>query len=421
MSRASRTDPGAASRRTDPLRRTRCSVGSVTPNPLGEALRLAQLADPGAVADVILKTVDGLGVSDVVVYLADFAQTTLEPMPDRRAHADVPQSETIAATLAGRAFADQQPVTAPRPDGARVWVPIVEGSDRTGVLALTVAAATDEVICTCEELGLFLGYLIATQARSTDLYNLRRRRRSLSLGASMQWDLLPPLVLKTDRVTVAGLLEPAYEVGGDCFDYALNGSVLDVAVFDPVGHGVSSALIAALCVGSYRHDRREGQTLEQIHEHLERTMSAQFPDLFSTGVLAQLDIDTGALAWTNAGHPLPMLIRGGKVVAELQGATALPWGLGSLTRTGGGPPVATESLEPGDGVLFYTDGVIEAHLPGGEQFGADRLADLVGQHASDQLEPEEIVRRLVGTIVAQQQESLSDDATLLLLQWQGPR
>lgn len=392
----------------------------VTPSTLGGALRLAQLADPASIPDVVLKIARQIiGAVDAVVYLADFAQTTLEPLPDRSSHVEVPHSESVATTLAGRAFVDQRPVSAPRAGGVRVWVPIVEGSDRTGVLAVTVSDATDDVTRTCEELGLLAGYLIATQARATDLYNLHRRRRSLSLGASMQWDLLPPLVMKTERIAVAGLLEPAYQVGGDCFDYALNGSILDLAVFDPVGHGVSSALIAALCVGSYRHDRREGQALTQIHGHLDTTMTAEFPHAFATGQLARIDVESGAMTWTNAGHPLPMLIRGGRVIAELQCAPALPWGLGSLNSGADQPPVATDALEPGDGVLFYTDGVTEAHLPGGEEFGTDRLADLVSQHASDQLEPEEVVRRLVRTILEQQHDSLGDDATLLLFQWRG--
>jgi serine phosphatase RsbU (regulator of sigma subunit) len=288
------------------------------------------------------------------------------------------------------------------------------------VLALTVQEASEEVVGMCEELGLFAGYLIATQARSTDLYNLHRRRRALTLPASMQWDLLPPLVLKTDRVIVAGLLEPAYEVGGDCFDYAFNDTEFDLAVFDPVGHGVDSALIAALCVGSYRHDRRESSRLEQMHAHLDTVVAAEFPELaFATGQLARVDLDTGVMSWTNAGHPRPLLIRGGQVIKHLDCRPTLPWGLGSLDRPNFAT-VATEALEPGDSVLFYTDGVIEAHHPGQEQFGVDRLADLVGQHAFEQLEPEEIIRRLVRAVLEHQQDVLQDDATLVLFQWNGP-
>src|SRR5581483_5294041 len=296
-------------------------------------MRAAQGGDPASIPDVVVRIAVELGASDAVVYLVDFAQTTLEPLPDRGTHSELPASEQVASTMAGRAFSDQKPVIAERPDGFRVWVPIVEGSDRTGVLAVTVPAATDDVVGACEELGLFTGYLIATHARSTDLYNLHRRRRALSLPASMQWDLLPPLVLKTDRLTVAGLLEPAYEVGGDCFDYALNDTVFDVAVFDPVGHGVASALIAAVCVGSYRHDRRENSSLDHMHRKLDTTMAAQFENLaFTTGQLARIDLDTGQLSWTNAGHPLPLLVRGGQVITALDCPPTLPWGLGGLAE-----------------------------------------------------------------------------------------
>ena len=388
---------------------------------MGRALRIAQAADPAAIPDVVLRIAGDLGATDVVVYLVDFAQTTLEPLPDRSTHAEIPKSEEVATTMAGRAFVDQRPTAVERPEGVRVWVPIVEGSDRTGVLAVTLAEATNDIVRACEDLGLFTGYLIATQARATDLYNLHRRRRSLSLAASMQWDLLPPLVLRTERMTVAALIEPAYEVGGDCFDYALTDTVFDVGVFDPVGHGVESALIAALNVGAYRHDRRGRKSLEQMHVHLDETMRAQFPTRsFATGQLARVDMGTGAMTWTNAGHPLPMLLRGGRVIGQLECPPTLPWGLGSLDGSTGPPPVATEALEPGDSVLFYTDGVVEGHLPGREQFGVERLVDLVGQHASDQLEPEEIVRRLVRSVLEHQDDRLTDDATLVLFRWNGP-
>lgn len=387
---------------------------------LGDALRSAQLSDPAAVPEVMSTVAAEIGATDVVLYLVDFAQTTLEPLPDTNRDGELPHSEEVATTLAGRAFVDQRPMVAERPDGVRVWVPIIEGSDRTGVLGLTVPVASDHVLRSCEELGLFAGYLIATQARATDMYNLRRRRHALTLASSMQWDLLPPLVLKTERIVVAGLLEPAYDVGGDCFDYALNGPAFDIGIFDPLGHGLTSALIAALCLGSYRHDRREGQSLEQMHAHLDAALAAEFPQAFATGQLARIDLESGEMTWMNAGHPLPLLIRGGRVVEEIGCRPSLPWSLGSTFGGGAPPEVATVALEPGDSVLFYTDGVTEAHLPGEPEFGLERLIDLVGQHASDQLEPEEIVRRLVRTVQERQGDQLSDDATAVLLRWREP-
>ena len=269
--------------------------------------------------------------------------------------------------------------------------------------------------------NLLAGYLIATQARTTDLYNLHRRRRALSLAASMQWDLLPPLVLKTPTVTVAGILEPAYDVGGDYFDYALNNGILNLAIVDVMGHGVASAMISALVAGSYRHDRREGQPLEQIHARLDDAVERHWPKLaFATGQLAQLDLVTGELTWTNAGHPLPMLLRGGRVVGELQCRPTVPWGTARITESAEPIIVAREILEPGDAILFYTDGVIEAHEPGQEMFGTERLEDIANRHASDQLEPEEIVRQIVRSVLEYRVDDLDDDATLLMIRWDGP-
>jgi serine phosphatase RsbU (regulator of sigma subunit) len=383
---------------------------------LGASLRRARESDPAGIPEVLANAAADLGATDVVVYLVDFGQTVLEPLPDRAAHADLPATEEVAATMAGRAFVDQRVVTAERPGGVRVWVPILEGSDRTGVVALTLPAVDDALLEASEEVGLLAGYLIAAHARCTDLYNLHRRRRSMSLAASMQWDLLPPLVLNTGTVAVAGLLEPAYDVGGDCFDYAANGPVFDFAIIDAMGHGLDSAIVAGLALGSYRHDRREARSLPVTHDALASTIKEQYHgQTFATGLLCRLDTENGVLTWTNAGHPLPLLIRGGQVIGELQCKPTPPWGL-----LEGKPTVATESLEPGDSLLLYTDGVTEARTPDGTQFGLQRLIDVAQNHASDLLRPEEVVRQLVRSVLEHQNDVLADDATIVLLRWDGP-
>lgn len=382
---------------------------------VGAALRRAREDGPASVPDILAGLGRELGATDVVVYLVDFGQTTLEPLPDRAAHADVPAAEPVVGSMAGRAFTDQQLVTSEREDGHRAWVPVLEGSDRTGVLALTLPlkAAIDRDAC--EELGLLAGYLIAAQARCTDVYNLYRRRRAMTLPASMQWDLLPPLVLRTSSVVVAGLVEPAYDVGGDCFDYSINGSMLDLAVFDAMGHGLRSAVLSALAVGSYRHARREARPLAAIHDHLGATIAANGPDVaFVSGVLARLDLQSGELTWTNAGHPLPLLIRGGQVIRELDCPPTVPWGLGGAV-----PTIATCALEPGDTVLLYTDGVIEARTPDGELFGIERLVDVTTSHASDLLALEEVARRVVVNVLDHQRTDLRDDATVVMVRWDG--
>jgi serine phosphatase RsbU (regulator of sigma subunit) len=231
----------------------------------------------------------------------------------------------------------------------------------------------------------------------------------------MQWDLLPPLVLHAPSCSVAARLEPAYEVGGDCFDYALNGSVLELALVDAMGHGVSASVIASLAIGSYRHRRREGRGLANMHQALNDLLQLRYAgEAFATGQLAQLDLVTGRFSWTNAGHPWPLLVRNGRVVKQLEGDPGLPWGLDD-----GVPVVLEERLEPGDGVLLFTDGVTEARTPDGDEFGIERLADITGQCASDGLSSEEIVRQILRSVLDHRASDLRDDATVVLVVWQG--
>jgi serine phosphatase RsbU (regulator of sigma subunit) len=381
-------------------------------------LRSNVFAQPDSVPATIESVGVDIGASDIVVYLVDFGQESLEPLGDYTSHQELPRSEPVASTMAGRAFLTQQPVAAERPGGVRLWVPICEGSDRTGVLALTLPDDDADRLVAAGDLGMLAGYLIAINARVSDIFNLHRRRQGMTLAASMQWDLLPPIVYRSPPVTLAGLLEPAYEVGGDCFDYAVNWPLLNVAIMDSMGHGLQSATLAGLAIGCYRHDRRHGRTLEAMHRELDTVIKSGYNgSAFVTGQLAQLNVETGRVRWTNAGHPLPLHIRAGQVIGDLACPPTVPWGLG---LRGNGPVVAEESLEPGDSLLFYTDGVIEGRARSGGGFGLDRLVDLVGQTASRELSAEEIVRQVGRAIVDHHSLRLDDDATLLIVQWNGP-
>src|SRR4051794_11023496 len=155
--------------------------------------------------DVLTAAVSALDGHDPVVYLIDFGHRVLMPMPvaiSRR----IPVEEDVASTLAGRAFATGQLMTAGRDVEKRVWIPIIEGTERTGVLAVTVPSITPEVLADLELLGVFTGLAISCIATVSDVPHLRRRGRSMSLAATMQWELMPPLAATTDQVSIAGVL-----------------------------------------------------------------------------------------------------------------------------------------------------------------------------------------------------------------------
>jgi sigma-B regulation protein RsbU (phosphoserine phosphatase) len=378
------------------------------------ALSALRHTSPQRVVEAVTEAAHPLARDDVLS-LVDFEQEFLQPLVDG-SEPGVPVEEPVSSTLAGRAYQSGDPVTAERDGATRVWVPVFEHSVRTGVLALTVDDASPEVIDHCRSLGLLAGLLVASASRYTDLMHLRKRGRSMTLAASMQWDLLPPLTVRTELVVVAGLLEPAYEVAGDCFDQSVNGDRLDVAIFDGMGHGTGSTLLSTLAVGTYRHQRRENRDLATTHATIDGAVAQQFgADAFVTGVLLRLDTRTGALELTNAGHPAPLLLRDRSVIGELDGEAHTPFGLGSTFDE----PLRVD-LQPGDMVLLYTDGVIEARGADGTEFGVHRLRDLLEREAASELAPEEVLRRLVRTVLEHQGGPLRDDATVVLMSWTGP-
>src|ERR1700722_1716924 len=191
-----------------------------------EALRLLRQGAGGDLQHVLAAACEPLPAWDPVIYLADFANLVLVPLAEGIAE------EEVGATMAGRAFTSGQPVTSERDGAVRVWVPVVEQTTRTGVLAVTVPAATPPIVEQAELLGVFAGLVTALAARVSDVPHVRRRGRAMSLPASMQWDLLPPLSTRTDGALIAGLLEPAYDIAGDAFDYAVGGELLDFAILD---------------------------------------------------------------------------------------------------------------------------------------------------------------------------------------------
>ncbi len=371
-------------------------------------------AHPDDVGDLLARAGERIG-SDVILYLVDFGQVVLQPVPSFSDPQVVPE-ENVAASLAGRAFTSGTTVTAERPDGVRVWVPVREQSVRAGVLAITVAAADEAALEECRRLADLAGLLVSGAAPYTDLMHVRRRGRGMTLAASMQWDLLPPLTLRSSRAVVTGLLEPAYEVAGDAFDYAMNGRRLDVAVLDGMGHGIASTLLTTLAVGAYRHARRDGRGLPEMHAAVDAAIEAQYDgDAFVTGILARLRLDTGELEWSCAGHPVPLLLRDRRVVGPLGCEPSTPFGL-----DGGSPQLQSTALEPGDSVLLYTDGVVEARTAEGTELGLERLIDLLEREAAAETPPEETLRRLIRSTLDHRGGTLRDDATLVLLRWVEP-
>jgi serine phosphatase RsbU (regulator of sigma subunit) len=225
--------------------------------------------------------------------------------------------------------------------------------------------------------------------------------------------MLPPLTFTGEQVGIACVLEPAYEVAGDAFDYAFNDGVLHLAIFDAMGHGFEAGSMATLVQAAYRSSRRRKLDLPATYREIDVALQREFGDEhFVTGQLATLDSVTGIFRWVNAGHPQPLQLRRGRMASELASEPALPLGLGDNAV------LASEvSLEPGDRLLLFTDGVVEARSPGGERFGQDRLLDLARRALADEQTLAETVRRLAASVQFHRDGPLEDDASILFVEW----
>jgi serine phosphatase RsbU (regulator of sigma subunit) len=378
----------------------------------------AHLAVPDDLPTLLSEHGSRLGASTVVLFLADYDQRVLVPVdhPGRPSQAAL----SIDGTVAGRSFRSldvQYSITAEK--GRRTWVPVIDGTERLGVLEFAFDARTEgNVNQDFEDMLLAFAGLIAelvvTKSAYGDFLEVARRREPMSIAAELAWNLLPPLTFGCEPVVISGVVVPSYDVGGDSFDYSVDARTARFAVFDAMGHGLEAGLLATVAVAAYRNSRRRNSDLHGCVLAIDEAISDQFgPDRFVTAVLAELDLASGQLQWSLAGHPPPLLLRGGKIVKALEGDVGLPLGLGVH------PSPATEALEPGDKVLLYTDGVVEARSVDGEFFGIDRLVDHVRRAATAQNPPPETLRKLVHAILAHQAGELQDDATAVLVEWRG--
>ncbi len=370
----------------------------------------------------------GLGARGGSVYLADLQQRTLVPfVPPDGPGGDTPLTPlSVDSTLAGRSFQTFDLHTQDAgAAGTRVWLPLLLGTDRLGVLEVTVDSEATLYADNDRMIGLFtrmaarVANLIASKSPYGDTLVRLRRRNEMGLAAEIQYLLLPPLTFASHPVTVAAALEPCYHVAGDTIDYAVDAGRTRLAIFDGMGHGLHSAQCAVLTIGAYRNSRRAGRTLPETMAAIDEALVEGLGgEVFTTGVLLELDTASGELIWVNAGHPEPLLLRNGRLIRSLQTEPRPPLGLGDLgdIRLA---EIGREQLEPGDRVLLFTDGVVEARSPDGDFFGVERLADLVIRHLAGGLTAPETIRRVVRELLDHQQDQLSDDATLLLLEWRG--
>jgi len=289
------------------------------------------------------------------------------------------------------------------------------GMAPTGVKLETTAITVNRVVG---------GKITAEWSEGGGMYELTRQRldqelrereqfeQELSVARRIQQALLPKELPLLDSWSIVPYYEPAREVGGDFYDFLPLGSEhVGVVIGDVSGKGIAAALVMANTQSVLRAVAQSGCTPGQLLAQANEALWAYIPpNMFVTCFYGILDPESGRIRYANAGHNPPCCRRHREQATDLW-ATGMPLGLM--------PGMIYEEREtvllPGDGVLFYSDGLVEAHNPEREMFGSPRIRRLVTEHTSDTKNLTAYVMEELGRFTGEQWEQ-EDDVTLVTLQ-----
>ena len=255
---------------------------------------------------------------------------------------------------------------------------------------------------------------LATKLRGQRLEQERIERerieQDLRVARTIQQASLPKEVPTLEGWQISPYYQPAREVGGDFYDFhLLSEGRLGLVVGDATGKGMPAALVMSstrsMLRALARASNSPGEVLEQVNDLLVTDIP---PNMFVTCFYAILDPKSATLSYANAGHDLPYLRHSGE--AEELRARGMPLGL----MPGMSYEEKEIELDVGEGVFFYSDGLVEAHDPKGEMFGFPRLRALVAQHAEERSLGDFLLEELYSFVGEGWEQE--DDITLLTLE-----
>src|SRR4051794_15716628 len=384
---------------------------------LGGLLAAVENASPVAAADVLAERLtDALGASEVSFLVADFSGQALVRLghagsaaASRTQGRETAERVSLAGSPHGRALAGQTLEMETDAHGVRLFAPVTNRGEATALPQLGLPQPPgDPPLGAAPRAAPALAYGISASRRFTDLFEWGQRSVRLSLAAEIQHRLLPgSYTCEAGQFTLAAWLEPSGDIAGDTFDFAIERDTLHVSITDAMGHALNASMLATVLVGALRNARRAGVGLgEQA-----RLANAGLGDHtgwsdFVTGQVARIDLRTQTATVVNAGHPLPLRLRHGRIACVALEADA-PFGIVSDIEY----RVQRLRLKPGDRLMFLTDGMTERN--------AVNIEALI--EAGAKMHPREAVQHLVHAVLAATGGTPEDDATVMCLDWHdGP-
>ncbi|WUL56950.1 serine/threonine-protein phosphatase [Streptomyces sp. NBC_00344] len=354
------------------------------------------------------------GATSVQLYLVDYGLSVLNPLEPV---ADPEQSRSLHNTPEGRAFGSQEPREQQVRHGDAVdhHLPVTVRGERLGILTVRLPGerSTPAAIDDLAHAADLLGHELLVAERDTDLYQRVRRVSRLTLAAEMQWQLLPARACSAPEYAIGAQLEPAYSIHGDNYDWAADRDELTLAVTNGMGEGIRASLLTNLAVNALRNARRAGIGVADQAALADQALYEQHRgDAYVSTLLLRFILTTGRVEVVDAGSP-QLWRKRGKKVERIALEAQLPLGMFEET-----PYTAQEfHVEPGDRLLFLSDGVYEAVSPLGEVYGDRALARAI--HSTSLLPAAAVPRALLHELASHRATETPDDALVLCLDWFG--
>ncbi|MGC5034645.1 PP2C family protein-serine/threonine phosphatase [Streptomyces sp. DT190] len=379
------------------------------------AERALRTAAPHQLLDAVRRVLtDQYAADSVELFLADYGLTVLQPVS---VLPHTLQPVPVHNSPAGRAFGAQEPYVEDLRDGlVRAHLPVTVRGDRLGVLTVTLRGDghAEGVLAELAEIAEVLGHEVVVAERDTDLYLQARRRDRLTLAAEMQWQLLPGRSCARPEYELGAQLEPAYAIFGDNFDWSASADRLSLYVTNGMGEGIEASLLTNLAINALRNARRAGLSLADQAALADQAVYAHYRGRCYLSVL-MLDVDlaTGLVRAVDAGSPRLLRLRAG-TVERVAFEAQLPLGMFEETDY-----VAQEfHVEPGDRLIFVSDGVYDVASPGGETYGDAALARAI--QSTRLLPAAEVPRALLRELTGHRgRPDPDDDALVVCLDWRG--
>jgi AcrR family transcriptional regulator len=248
----------------------------------------------------------------------------------------------------------------------------------------------------------------------TDVLDARRRRKEINPAAEIQQSLLPPRIVRLGSGQVASSMLPAYEVGGDWFDYVENRDGAWLAIADAAGKGARASALGSLGLAALRAARRNGASLDDAVQTMHETLwDAGEETFYLTTIVARWSAPFRSLSWVNAGHPPPLVFRPDGSVDELRADPDLPLGLDQRERRFG---LRHRRIAPHERIVLYTDGISNRPTRDG-LFGRDGIIAAVRSAAGSG--PSAAARAIQVAVVAATTDLLRDDAAVIVFDPDG--